>query len=91
MSTSINNLGEIAFLWKVTGGAADHGIFLRSGGTTVPLVLSGQFVPGTGTLTRLGQNRLNDSGQLVFGSAIDGGHIFDQTIFLLDTADCVGP
>jgi len=75
-SPSINSSGDVAFESSVTGGSADEGIFVVSGGAHSAIALTGQIAPGTGGGTYSGfetSTSINDSGDVAFYADVTGG------------------
>jgi hypothetical protein len=72
----IDASGEtVAFGASLSGGAASGGLFVASGGTITPRVLSGDVAPGTGgaTFVDFGAGGIDASGNVVFNASLSGG------------------
>lgn len=70
---AINDLGQISFRGGVSGGVAQYGLFLSSGGTHQWMVRTGSAAPGGGTFVGLQAAALNDSGEIAFFADIQTG------------------
>jgi hypothetical protein len=69
----INNRGQVAFFAKMSGGAADFGIFRGDGWDLMPVFVANQIAPGGETFTDFGDPVINAHGQVAaIGSLTDG-------------------
>lgn len=82
----INASEEVIFQSSLSGGSIGAGIFLYSGGTLSPIVLSGDTAPGTGgaTYNVPASAGLSDAGSIVFTSLLNGGTT-SEGVFRVDS------
>lgn len=70
---AINDLGQVTFRGGVSGGIAQYGLFLSSGGVHQWLVRTGGAAPGGGTFVGLQAAAVNDAGEIAFFADIQTG------------------
>jgi hypothetical protein len=70
----LNDLGEVAFNARLTGGTSAQGLFRGNGRQTTVLALSGTIAPGTsGTFASFGDMKLGDDGRVAFIATLTPG------------------
>ncbi len=72
---TINDSGTVALLGSITGGSANNGIFIGSGGSLTAIAVQGQSRPGTGTgmFSTLLDPAINAGGTVAFHANVVGG------------------
>ena len=80
LSPAMNDRGQVAFKSEMTGGSAEHGIFVGDGSHILPVFVANQIAPGGGTIDDCGTPAINAQGQVVaiclLTNAVRGAGVF---------------